>query len=341
MSPEDKQEILNFVNFYVVLKIVRLSILCKYIGVSERTIQRWNKFGIDDKRKGAKKHIPRRLTKKEKELIYQTACNNEYKDMNPHEIYNSLLDKEIYLASESSFYRILREHKAISHRTESKEGISRKKPDELQATKPNQVWMWDITWLKRDITGLYYYAYVIEDLYDRSIVGWAIYDHENDQNAKELFEHVTKKENAHPSFVHSDNGNPMKGITLVAFYYQLGIIPSFSRPRVSDDNPYIESFFKTLKHTCGYPRCFTTITNAREWFANFINWYNQQHKHSGLQYVTPVQKRTGKHILIFSKRNKILQAAKEKHPERWGCKSTKKYSVVKTEVLNPGKTKVA
>ena len=341
MSPEDKQDILAFVNFYVVLKIVRLRVLCKHIGISERTIQRWNKFGVNDKRKGAQKHIPRKLTKKEKQLIYQTACNAEYKDMNPHEIYNSLLDNNIYMASASSFYRILREQKAITHRTESKEGTSRKKPDELEATKPNQVWMWDITWLKRDITGLYYYAYVIEDLYDRSIVGWAIYDHENDQNAKELFERVTKKEHAHPAFVHSDNGNPMKGITLVAFYYQLGIVPSFSRPRVSDDNPYIESFFKTLKHTCGYPRCFTTITNAREWFANFINWYNQEHKHSGLQYVTPMQKRTGKHISIFRKRNKILQAAKDKHPERWGCRATKKYSVVNAEILNPAENKSA
>lgn len=341
MSPEDKQDILAFVNFYVVLKIVRLRVLCKHIGISERTIQRWNKFGVNDKRKGAQKHIPRKLTKKEKQLIYQTACNVEYKDMNPHEIYNSLLDNDIYIASASSFYRILREQKAITHRTESKEGTSRKKPVELEATKPNQVWMWDITWLKRDITGLYYYAYVIEDLYDRSIVGWAIYDHENDQNAKELFERVTKKENAHPEFVHSDNGNPMKGITLVAFYYQLGIVPSFSRPRVSDDNPYIESFFKTLKHTCGYPRCFTTITNAREWFANFINWYNQEHKHSGLQYVTPMQKRTGKHISIFRKRNKILQAAKDKHPERWGCRAIKRYSVVNAEVLNPAENKSA
>jgi len=119
------------------------------------------------------------------------------------------------------------------------------------------------------------------------------------------------------------------------------IVPSFSRPRVSDDNPYIESFFKTLKHTCGYPRCFTTITNAREWFANFINWYNQEHKHSGLQYVTPMQKRTGKHISIFRKRNKILQAAKDKHPERWGCRATKKYSVVNAEVLNPAENKSA
>lgn len=341
MSSEDKQGILDFVNFYVVLKIIHLKVLCKHIGISDRTIQRWNKFGVNDKRKGAKKHIPRKLTKKESKQIYQTACNTEYKDMNPHEIYNSLLDNGIYMASASSFYRILREQKAITHRTESKEGTSRKKPDELKATKPNQIWMWDITWLKRDITGLYYYAYVIEDLYDRSIVGWAIYDHENDQNAKELFERITKKENAHPEFVHSDNGNPMKGITLVAFYYQLGIVPSFSRPRVSDDNPYIESFFKTLKHTCGYPRYFTSITNAREWFANFINWYNQEHKHSGLQYVTPMQKRTGKHISIFRKRNKILQAAKETHPERWGCRSTKRYSVVKAEYLNPAENKSA
>ena len=240
MSREDKHEILDFVNFYVVLGIVRLSVLSRHIGVSQRTIQRWNLYGVDDKRKGAEKQVVRKLTEEERDEIYRVACSEDFKDLNPHEIYNSLLDKGIYLASESSFYRILRERGAVTHRRETKEGTSRKKPDELKATAKNQVWMWDITWIKTIVQGLYYYAYVIEDLFDRSIVGWAIYENESDEHAKELFALVTQKENSHPQFVHSDNGNAMKGITLVAFYYRLGIVPSFSRPRVSDDNPYTE-----------------------------------------------------------------------------------------------------
>lgn len=341
MSPEQKQDILNFVNFYVILGIVRLSVLCRHIGVSDRTIQRWNLYGVDDKRKGAEKQVVRKLTEAERDKIYCVACSEDFKDMNPHEIYNSLLDKGIYLASESSFYRILRSHEAIIHRSETKEGSSRKKPDELKATAKNQVWMWDITWIKTEVQGLYYYAYVIEDLFDRSIVGWAIYENESDEYAKELFELVTQKENAHPLFIHSDNGNAMKGITLVAFYYRLGIVPSFSRPRVSDDNPYIESFFKTLKYSCGYPKFFTSIEHARRWFADFIDWYNKSHMHSGLQYVTPHQKRNGEHHVIFTHRNEIISKAKQKYPERWGNREARTYRVHATEVLNPTREEVA
>jgi len=341
MSGEQKQDILDFVNFYVTLGIVRLSVLCTHIGVSQRTIQRWNLYGVNDKRKGAEKQVVRKLTEQEREKIYGVACSEEYKDMNPHEVYNSLLDKGIYLASESSFYRILRERGAVTHRRETKEGTSRKKPDELKATAKNQVWMWDITWIKTGVQGLYYYAYVIEDLFDRSIVGWAIYENESDEHAKELFAQVTRKENSYPQFVHSDNGNAMKGITLVAFYYRLGIVPSFSRPRVSDDNPYIESFFKTLKYTCGYPKFFSSIDHARKWFADFIDWYNKNHMHSGLQYVTPFQKRNGEHHVIFASRNGVIAEAKQKYPARWGKRATRKYLVPASEVLNPVRKVVA
>ena len=189
--------------------------------------------------------------------------------MTPAETFNSLLDKGIYHASSKTFYRILKRFNALTHRTETKSGTSRSKPTELKAYAKNQVWMWDITWLKSPVTGIYYYAYVIEDFYDRSIVSWMIYENESDVHSKELFENACRKENAHPKFVHSDNGNPMKGITLVAFYYQLGIIPSFSRPRVSDDNPFIESFFKTLKYRYGYPHYFESIEHARNRFADF------------------------------------------------------------------------
>ena len=194
--------------------------------------------------------------------------------MNPNEIYNSLLDKGIYLASSRTFYRILKEFNAIYHRTEDRKGNSKKKPDELKATAPNQVWMWDITWLKTDVRGIYYYAYVIEDLYDRSIVGWMIFDSESDVHA-------------------------------------------------------------------GYPKCFHSLKESCEWFSNFIHWYNYEHKHSALQYVTPMEKRKGKHIGIFENRNSVLEKAKLNHPERWGSRNTKRYEVRKVEVLNPDERKSA
>lgn len=341
MSREEKQDILDFVNFYVVLGIVRLAVLCIYIGVSERTIQRWNTGGIDDKRKGAEKNVVRKLTEDECDEIYRIACSGEYKDMNPHVIYNSLLDKGIYLASESSFYRILRKHNAVTHRRESREGTSRQKPVELRATGKNQIWMWDITWLKSNVLGIYYFAYVIEDLFDRSIVGWAIHSCESDEHAKNLFESVIRKEKACPQFVHSDNGNAMKGLTLTAFYYRIGIAPSFSRPRVSDDNPFIESFFRTTKYICGYPKNFSSLEHAREWFATFIDWYNTKHKHSGLGYVTPNQKRNGQHHAIFANRNTVIADAKAKYPERWGNRNTKHYEASPAEVLNPARNSAA
>jgi hypothetical protein len=274
--------------------------LCNYIGVSQRTIERWQKNGFEDRRRGSSRKVTRKLTEEENERIYNILCSGEYKDMNAHEVFNSLLDKGIYLASDRTFYRILKRNNALTHRSESKGGTSKHKPDELVATAKNQVWI-----------------------------------------AKELFEAACLKEKAHPSFVHSDNGEPMKGITLVAFYYQLGIIPSFSRPRVSDDNPYIESFFKSVKYICGYPSCFRTIDGARRWFADFIDWYNNSHMHSGLQYVTPAQKRSGQYISIFSERNRIINEARFAHPERWCGRMAKQYIVHAAEVLNPDKETVA
>ena len=182
---------------------------------------------------------------------------------------------------------------------------------------------------------MWYYAYVIIDLYDRSVINWAIYENESDEHSKQLFKDACRKHGCAPKFVHSDNGNPMKGVTLVGFFYQLGIVPSYSRPRVSDDNPFIESFFKTLKYTPGYPQHFNSIDHARKWLADFVDWYNNCHWHSGMQYITPMQKRKGLHCQIFASRNETLSNAKEKFPNRWGKRNTRKFIVKEQEILNP------
>lgn len=292
-------------------------------------------------RSGAEKSVPRKLTQEESEEIYKICCSARFKDSNPHEIYHILLDEGVYLASESSFYRILRKRKAITHRSNTKEGVSRGKPEQRIATAANQVWMWDITWLKSPVSGMWYYAYVIIDLYDRSVINWAIYENESDKHSTQLFKDACRKHGCAPKFVHSDNGNPMKGVTLVGFFYQLGIVPSYSRPRVSDDNPFIESFFKTLKYTPGYPKQFNSIEYARKWFADFVDWYNNRHWHSGMQYITPMQKRKGLHCQIFASRNETLSHAKEKFPNRWGKRNTQKFIVKEQEILNPEVKKLA
>lgn len=206
-------------------------------------------------------------------------------------------------------------------------------PVELTATGPNQVWTWDITWLRTDVKGLFLFAYVIEDLFDRSIVGWTVHEREDPEYAKELFERVIRDLGVAPQFVHADNGGPMKGVALVALMYRLSVGLSYSRPRVSDDNPFIESFFRTLKYRVGYPKWFTSLDNARAWFANFVHWYNNEHKHSAIKYVTPIQRRRGEDIAILANRHAVLEEARQRNPERWS-QSLRNLTHQPTVVLN-------
>lgn len=166
---------------------------------------------------------------------------------------------------------------------------ARNKPPELIANGPNEIWTWDITWIKTDVKGIYLYAYVVIDIFSRLIVGWCIEDAESSEYAKNLYERIIRDRNVKPRFVHADNGGPMKGVTLKVFLTNMDIGLSYSRPRVSNDNPFIESFFKTTKYNVRYPGFFRNITEARLWFADFINHYNTVHMHSGIGYVTHYQ----------------------------------------------------
>ena len=295
----------------------RLREACKAMEISTSSFERWRAGSLTDSRKGSEKNIPQKLTDEEEQELINLCCSKEYKDLNPYKIHASLLDKGIYIASISSFYRVLRKNSLINHRGNSRPAKKRTPPPERKATGPNQVWTWDITYLKTDIRGLFFYAYVIIDIWDRSIVKWAIHDREHDSLAQELFQ-CALLENQNPDvFVHSDNGHPMKGVTLMALFYDLGICNSYSRPRVSNDNPFIESFFKTLKYGAAYPHKFPNLVVAREWFASFVNGYNSTHSHSGINFITPLEMRTGKYKSIVKNRNKIMLDAKKSNPHRW------------------------
>lgn len=297
----------------------RLHKACEALEISVSTFRRWKEGAIEDKRKGAIKKIPRKLTAKEEAKIIEVSCNKEYRDKNVYELHANLLDKGIYIASISSFYRVLRKNKMINHRQNTKPGVHAGNPPERKATGSNQVWCWDITWLPTNVRGIFYYAYVIIDIWDRSIVKWAIHDREDTTLAKELFKQALG-ENDYPNvFIHSDNGSPMKGVALLALFYKLGIVNSYSRPRVSNDNPFIESWFKTVKYSIKYPGNFTAINLAREWFAMFVDEYNTKHSHSGLHFITPKQLRTGKYTKIVKQRNKVMTDAKKANPHRWSC----------------------
>lgn len=290
---------------------------CDVLRISVRTYQRWKNKPEGDKRKGAEKKVLRKLTDQEKKEIVDMATGDRFKDCNPHEIVAILLEERKYIASASTFYRVLRSENLINHRANTRPGKKHVAPPELVATGPNQIWAWDITYLPSAVYGLFYYAYTIIDIWDRSIVGWEIYPNESQDHSSDLFKRMKIKYKIRGIKLHSDNGSPMKGSTMLMTLHKMGVIPSFSRPRVSNDNAFIESFFKTLKYTTGYPKCFTSLQHAREWFADFINWYNTEHRHSGIGYITPHQKRTGEGARIMKTRNETLQAAKEKHPERW------------------------
>jgi len=312
----------------------RLFKACEVLEISVSTFRRWSSGNLEDHRKGTLKQIPRKLTPEEEQSIVDTCCSKEYKDDNPYEIHASLLDKGMYIASISSFYRVLRKKGLISHRGNTRPGQSHSKPPEKIATGPNQVWCWDITWLASDIRGLFYYAYTIIDIWDRSIVKWAIHDREDDALSEELFQQALR-DNKYPDvWIHSDNGNPMKGVTLLGLFYSLGICNSYSRPRVSNDNPFIESWFKTLKYDVSYPGKFYSIENAREWFAGFINSYNTNHSHSGLHFITPTQVRNGHYESIAANRNRVMMKAKSNNPQRWS-NPVKQFPARHVVVLNP------
>lgn len=308
---------------------------CDLVGISVRTLQRWRREGLRDARKGAAKNTARKLSPEESEVVYQTANQQRFADHTPEQIVAILAQESTYIASASTFYRVLRARNAINRRTDTRTPVHHTKPPQRVATGPNQVWSWDITWLNTGVKGLYWYAYVIMDVFDRSIVGWSIHDCEDGELARDLFKRACRDHGAKPRFLHSDNGGPMKAFTLVEFLYSRGITPTTNRPRVSNDNPYSESLFRTVKYHASYPRIFKELNSARVWFADFIDWYNNKHLHSSLAYVTPTQRRTGSAVHILRERNRTLSTARERYPLRWGSRAAKQYQLPTEVVLNP------
>jgi len=289
---------------------------CGVLEISVRTFQRW-RDGAEDRRTATPRHIVRKLTDDERDHVAAVCCSPEYANVSPYVIYADLLDKGIYIASVSTIYRVLRERDLLHHRGESRPAQHHAKPPELEATGPNQVWSWDITYLPTFVNGIFLYAYVLMDVWSRKIVGWEIHTEESESHARDFFRRIAAAHDVEGVHLHADNGNPMKGVTILVLFFSLGILPSYSRPRVSNDNPFSESLFKTLKFRPGYPRRFKDIAHAREWFADFVHWYNTEHRHSGIGYITPNDRHEGRTPQIMSHRNDVLTAAREKHPERW------------------------
>lgn len=307
---------------------------CKLLGISVRTFERWASGSLQDLRKGASKSIPRKLTEEERLEIVQVSCSSEYKDDTPYTIFTNLLEQGRYIGSISTMYRVLKEANKIHHRENKHPGTHHSAPEEAVAFGPNQVWTWDITWLPTEVKGIFKFSYNIIDIWDKKIVGWAVQDRESEFYAKELFEKTLAEQGYPGVHIHSDNGNPMKGVSLLAMLYERGCKNSFSRPRVSNDNPFIESFFATVKGSVKFPGQFKDLEHAREWMAEFVNWYNTEHRHSGIEYFTPAQMRSGEFKRLVEIRNETMKKAREDHPERWG-KKLKQWKTDYVVYLNP------
>ncbi len=314
---------------------------CELVGISTRTYQRWNRGDeiSEDKRLHNKSPVHNKISEAMQKEILSVINQPEYSTLTPYEIVPALLDLGVYLASESSFYRIMKQHNQLKHRGKSTAKI-RKKPKQLKATKPNEIYSWDITYLMTPIKGQYYYLYMVMDIYSRKIVGWQVHDTESSEHAADLIEDIAHREQIDKNqlVLHSDNGSPMKGATLRAKLIDLEIAPSFSRPRVSNDNPYSESLFKTVKYHYSFPEDpFANLNDARIWVEGFVSWYNHMHKHSAIKYVTPEQRHNGLDKEILMKRKQVIEEAKKQRPECWNGRDTRNLTPIGSVHLNPGK----
>ena len=316
---------------------------CAIMGIAATTFRRWKPSGSEpvlvDQRPNATRPSPsNQLSERERQRIISVCNEPVFSNLSPSQIVPRLADQGVYIASESSFYRVLKSEGQLQHRGRAKRKQTRL-PTTHIAEEPNDVWMWDITYLPTRTIGRHYYLYMIEDLYSRYGVHWEVHETESGAFASTLIAQAVLKccKNGERPLLHSDNGSPMKSFTMRAKLEALGIKPSYSRPRVSNDNPYIESMFRTVKYCPQWPsQGFDSLNAARNWVASFIRWYNEEHRHSALNYITPGQQYRGEGQKLLEAREDLYQQAKERHPSRWSG-ATRNWQSVNAVALNPEK----
>jgi len=319
----------------------RRAAACAVLGLSVRTLQRWEKAPSQrDGRLDVVRAPANKLSETERQQLLVAANQPRYAALPPGQIVPRLADEGRYLASESTFYRVLKAEGQLAHRQQSRPSRSRARPQALVATRANEIYSWDITYLPTLVRGLFFYLYLMLDIYSRKIVGWQVHDCESSDHAANLLADVCSREGVEPAQVtlHSDNGSPMKGATMLAMMQYLGVIPSFSRPAVSNDNPYSEALFRTVKYAPPYPGYFASLQDARAYFERFVPWYNEEHRHSGIGFVTPGQRHRGEDQAILAERHRVYELARARHPERWSG-TTRNWNWIDAVYLNPKKKK--
>jgi transposase InsO family protein len=326
----------------------RLRLACTSAGIDARTLQRWKAqqgLVVGDGRPEATRPTPdHALSLAERAEVLRVANEPRFADVPPARIVPMLADENVYLASESTFSRVLREHGQTAHRGRAKAPRKQRPPTTHIATAPGQVWCWDMTYLPANVQGRWFYLYLILDLYSRKIVGWEVHNRDNADHAAHLVRRTALSEGiaARPSkpVLHGDNGATLKATTVLAMLQWLGVKPSYSRPRVSDDNAYAEALFRTAKYRPEFPaNGFADLAAARAWALEFVRWYNVEHRHSGIRYVSPAQRHAGEDHAILAARHELYTNARQSNPARWSG-NTRNWSPIGPVTLNPERDSV-
>ena len=314
---------------------------CSIVGISTRTFDRWTLAPTDtDKRRGPLGAPENKLTADEEARIIALVNQPEYRNLSPEQVVAKAADNDIYIASERTIRRILK-RKSLAKYRERCRPATLAKPRQFIADGPLQVLTWDITYLRQaNIRGGYFYLYLFVDIWSRRIVGAEVHDIQSAELAADLLAKVCREHGikADATALHSDNGAPMKAATMLATMQALGIVKSFSRPGVSDDNPFIEALFRHLKYAPTYPsKGFGSLDDARAWVKRFADWYNNAHLHSSIAYVTPEQRHAGLDIAILENRRKVYKTARDANPGRWS-RHSRQWHRPAIVMLNPDRT---
>ncbi len=326
----------------------RLKPACEIAGIDLRTLQRWQAAdGLvsGDGRSQAVRPVPgHALSEVERARVLAVANEPRFAAVPPARIVPMLADEGVYLASESTFSRVLKAHGQTTHRGRAKAPKAVRPPTTHIATEPRQVWCWDMTYLPAQVLGRWFHLYLILDLYSRKIVGWEVHDSDHAGHAAHLVRRTALAEGiaalAAKPVLHGDNGSTLKATTVLAMLNWLGVKPSYSRPRVSDDNAYAESLFRTAKYRPEFPaKGFTDLDCARTWAADFVRWYNFDHRHSGIRYVSPGQRHAGEDNAILAARHALYLRARERNPARWSG-NTRNWEPIGAVTLNPERDSV-
>lgn len=296
------------------------------LGICERTLRRWwlairgQGFSIDG-RKGAPRKVAHKFSEAERQKVIDTVNDPRFADLPPAQIVAILAEEKRYIGSEMTIYRIMREEGLLNHRGRSRQPRQPREVPKLTATGIHQVLAWDITLIPGPVKGQYYYLYMVMDVWSRRILGAEVHERECSLLARDFFDRICRDEgigSGTSTTLHSDNGGPMRSYKLAAKMKEIGISLSFSRPRVSNDNAYPESLFRTLKYHQSYPtRRFRSLDAVRCWVDSFVEWYNGVHRHSGIKYVTPNQRHFGEAHAICTTRQQTYERAREENPLRW------------------------